>query len=109
MQIIKHIVRKEFKQIFRDTMMLREKTALVVDHDLLFMDQIADQLMVFSGKPAVRGSVSGVLSMEDGMNSFLADLGITMRRDEQSRRPRINKQDSVKDREQREAGRLYYA
>ena len=96
-------------RLIHDTMILREKTALVVDHDLLFMDQIADQLMVFSGKPAVRGSVSGVLSMEDGMNSFLADLGITMRRDEQSRRPRINKQDSVKDREQREAGKLYYS
>ncbi len=96
-------------RLIRDMMILREKTALVVDHDLLFMDQIADLLMVFSGKPAVRGSVSGVLSMEDGMNTFLADLGITMRRDEQSRRPRINKPDSVKDREQREAGKLYYA
>ncbi len=95
-------------RLIKDLMILRDKSALVVDHDLLFIDQVSDQLIVFSGEPAISGSVSKVMSMEEGMNSFLTDLGITMRRDEQSKRPRINKPDSVKDREQRAAGKLYY-
>lgn len=95
-------------RLIKDLMILRDKAALVVDHDLLFLDQISDQLIVFSGEPAISGSVSKVMSMEEGMNDFLTDLGITMRRDEQSNRPRINKPDSVKDREQRAAGKRYY-
>ncbi len=95
-------------RLIKDTIVLREKAALVVDHDLLFIDQISDQLIVFFGEPAVSGKVSKVMSMEEGMNEFLTDLEITMRRDEQSSRPRINKTDSVKDREQRSAGKLYY-
>ena len=89
-------------------MVLREKSALVVDHDLLFIDQISTQLLIFSGEPAISGRVSEVMSMEDGMNDFLDELGITMRRDEHSNRPRINKPGSVKDREQRREGKLYY-
>jgi len=30
-------------------------------------------------------------------------------RDKESRRPRVNKEDSVKDREQKEKGKLYYS
>jgi ATP-binding cassette, sub-family E, member 1 len=46
--------------------------------------------------------------MAEGMNLFLKDLQITFRRDEESRRPRINKPESVKDKEQRASGKLYY-
>ena len=46
--------------------------------------------------------------MEDGMNLFLNDLNITMRRDEESSRPRVNKLDSRKDREQKSGNKLYY-
>ncbi len=83
------------------------KTAVVVDHDLLFIDQISDRLMVFTGRPAVNGHAVGPLPVEEGMNSFLAELGITMRRDPESKRPRINKQDSQLDRKQRAEGKLY--
>ena len=47
--------------------------------------------------------------MEEGMNSLLTDVQISLRRDEISGRPRINKPGSVKDREQKSSGKLYYA
>jgi ATP-binding cassette subfamily E protein 1 len=46
--------------------------------------------------------------MEQGMNMLLKDLEITLRREELSGRPRINKEDSYKDREQKSKGKYYY-
>ena len=87
----------------------REITVLVVDHDLMFLDYLSDRLIVFSGEPAKSGLLTGPFSMEEGMNKFLLDLDITLRRDPNSRRPRINKIGSVKDREQRAEGKMYYS
>lgn len=42
------------------------------------------------------------------MNSFLKNLEITFRRDPTNYRPRINKKESTKDREQKLAGSYYY-
>jgi ATP-binding cassette subfamily E protein 1 len=42
------------------------------------------------------------------MNAFLKEAGITLRRDKDSKRPRINKPGSALDREQKEAGEHYY-
>ena len=82
---------------------------LVVDHDLLFIDYLSDRLIVFEGKPAVHGSEQGPMSMEEGMNSLLKDVGISLRREEMSGRPRINKPGSVKDREQKSQNKFYYS
>jgi ATP-binding cassette subfamily E protein 1 len=65
--------------------------------------------MVFEGKPAVCGEAKGPFEMEEGMSHFLKDLAITFRRDEESKRPRINKDGSVKDREQKKKGKYYYS
>jgi ATP-binding cassette subfamily E protein 1 len=46
--------------------------------------------------------------MREGMNSFLKDLEITFRRDESNKRPRVNKEGSVKDQEQKKIGEYYY-
>jgi ATP-binding cassette subfamily E protein 1 len=48
------------------------------------------------------------MSMEAGMNGLLSQLGITLRRDPDSKRPRINKPGSVKDVEQKKANEYYY-
>jgi ATP-binding cassette subfamily E protein 1 len=48
------------------------------------------------------------MPMRDAMNTFLADMEITFRRDPETKRPRINKLDSKLDREQKEAGEFYY-
>ncbi|PIN76760.1 ribosome biogenesis/translation initiation ATPase RLI [Candidatus Woesearchaeota archaeon CG10_big_fil_rev_8_21_14_0_10_36_11] len=85
----------------------RDVTILVVDHDLMFLDYLSDRLIVFSGTPAKEGILKGPFAMKEGMNLFLQELGITLRRDVSSKRPRINKVGSVKDREQREDNKWY--
>ena len=95
-------------KVISDIMEQRGTSALVVDHDLLFIDYLSKKLMVFEGEPAVYGAVTGPFDMQEGMNKFLKDLGITLRRDEDSLRPRVNKPESQKDREQRSQNKLYY-
>jgi ATP-binding cassette subfamily E protein 1 len=95
-------------KIIRDVMIQKGKACLVVDHDLLFADYLSEKLIVFDGQPAIRGEVKGPYTMSEGMNVFLEDLNITFRRDEENGRPRINKPDSVMDREQKSSGKLYY-
>jgi len=83
--------------------------ALVVDHDVYFIDMVSQSLMVFTGKPGVSGRGMGPFDLRTGMNIFLKELGVTFRRDEESNRPRVNKPDSRLDREQKAAGEYYYS
>ncbi len=96
-------------KIISEMMFNRGKAALIVDHDLLFIDYLSNKLLVFDGVPAVKGHVAGPFEMADGMNRFLSDLEITFRRDPESGRPRVNKLDSRKDKEQKASGKLYYS
>lgn len=96
-------------KVIRDFVEEKGASALIVDHDLLFVDYISDKLIVFEGKPAISGEVTGPFEMEDGMNKFLKELGITLRRDPETNRPRVNKLDSRLDREQKESGKYYYS
>lgn len=47
-------------------------------------------------------------SLLTGINRFLELLQITFRRDPTNFRPRINKLDSIKDREQKYSGNFYF-
>ncbi len=94
-------------RILRDFAEHNNKTVLVVDHDLLFIDYISDELLVFSGVPAKQGIVEGPLRVEQGMNTFFKNLNVTFRKDAESGRPRVNKPESVLDREQKAEGKLY--
>ena len=85
-----------------------DTTVMVIDHDIYMIDLLADRLLVFDGEPAHHGMVGEPTSMREGMNEFLADVGVTFRRDERSGRPRINKPGSQLDREQRNQGEYYY-
>jgi len=96
-------------KVIRNVAEVKGISVLVVDHDLLFIDYLSDRLIVFEGEPALHGIEKGPFSMEEGMNHLLKDVEISLRRDDQSGRPRINKPGSVKDREQKAAGKLYYA
>ncbi|MGE0793318.1 MAG: ribosome biogenesis/translation initiation ATPase RLI [Candidatus Woesearchaeota archaeon] len=95
-------------KVLREMMDLKKGSALVIDHDILIVDYISKRLLVFKGIPAIEGHVEGPFKMGEGMNSFLKDLMITFRRDEVSNRPRVNKEDSQKDKEQKASGKLYY-
>ncbi len=95
-------------KVIRDFIEEKGASALIVDHDLLFVDYISDRLIVFEGKSAIEGNITGPFEMEEGMNRFLKELGITLRRDPETNRPRVNKPDSRLDREQKESGKYYY-
>jgi ATP-binding cassette subfamily E protein 1 len=83
-------------------------TMLVIDHDIYMIDLLSDRLLVFDGEPGVSGAVHGPFEMREGMNRFLSNLDITFRRDEETRRPRVNKPESNLDREQKSIGEYYY-
>ena len=101
--------RLEISKVIKERMIDSGKSAIVIDHDLLFLDYLSNKLLVFEGEPAVRGNTTGPHPMEKGMNLFLDDLKITFRRDEESNRPRVNKEGSQKDKEQKSTGKLYYS
>ena len=83
-------------------------TVCVIDHDIYMIDLLSDRLLVFDGEPGVHGEVHGPFDMRTGMNRFLASLDITFRRDEETKRPRVNKPGSSLDREQKKLGEYYY-
>jgi|FLOH01.1.fsa_nt_gi ATP-binding cassette, sub-family E, member 1 len=101
--------RLTLSKVIKDVLEHTGKSALIVDHDLLFLDYLSDQMIVFGGEPAIRGEVNGPFEMEAGMNIFLKDLELTFRRDDENNRPRANKLDSQLDREQKSKGKLYYS
>ncbi|MCQ2085286.1 MAG: ribosome biogenesis/translation initiation ATPase RLI, partial [archaeon] len=84
------------------------RSAMIVDHDIYFIDMVADSIMVFGGEPGSHGIAEGPFKMREGMNKFLKAVDITFRRDGDTHRPRINKEDSNLDRTQKAAGEYYY-
>ncbi|MEE8357790.1 MAG: ribosome biogenesis/translation initiation ATPase RLI [Candidatus Hydrothermarchaeales archaeon] len=100
--------RLNLAKVIRRSIENKGSAGIVVDHDILFTDHIADRLMVFQGEPGVMGESTSTLSMEDGMNRFLKGVGVTFRRDPETGRPRVNKLGSRKDKEQKEKEKYYY-
>ncbi|MBO8181868.1 MAG: ribosome biogenesis/translation initiation ATPase RLI [Archaeoglobus sp.] len=100
--------RTEVARMIRRFALNAKKSVFVVDHDIYLIDMISDRLIVFEGEPGKKGKSTKPLNMKDGMNRFLANLGITFRRDEETKRPRVNKLNSRLDREQKSKGEYYY-
>ena len=100
--------RFEFASLLRRVISESEKSAFVIDHDIVFIDAIANRLLVFEGESSVKGHASAQLPKRDGMNAFLKTTSITMRRDKDTHRPRINKPNSALDREQKESNSYYF-
>lgn len=86
----------------------KEIPCFVVDHDLQFMDAIADRVILFEGEPGVKGYANPISMIGEGINQFLKNLDITYRRDPSTGRPRANKPGSQKDVEQKSKGQYYY-
>jgi ATP-binding cassette subfamily E protein 1 len=86
----------------------RNVTGLVVEHDVVTQDFIADHLMVFTGKPGQEGLANPPTTLRKGMNTFLKEMEVTFRRDPSTKRPRVNKEDSKLDKFQKETGEYYY-
>lgn len=85
-----------------------KKTGFVVEHDFIMATYLADRVVVYDGTPSVDCVANSPQSLLTGMNAFLKSLDITFRRDPTNYRPRINKLESIKDREQKLAGSYFY-
>ncbi|SVA53058.1 uncharacterized protein METZ01_LOCUS105912 [marine metagenome] len=84
------------------------KSAMVIDHDLQLLDLISDSIVIFQGTSGINGHASSPLPKVDAMNEFLKSLNITFRRDEKSKRPRVNKENSRLDKTQKASSNFYY-
>ncbi|KAI4520583.1 P-loop containing nucleoside triphosphate hydrolase protein, partial [Schizophyllum commune Tattone D] len=85
-----------------------KKTAFIIEHDFIMATYLADRVIVFEGQPAVAATATPPQALLTGMNRFLASLEVTFRRDPTNFRPRVNKMNSVKDREQKSAGNYFF-
>lgn len=85
-----------------------DTSAIIIDHDIIFIDYISDKAMVFYGESGVSGYSTAPIHLRDAMNKFLSDVDISFRRDKETNRPRVNKTDSYLDRQQKEQGEYYY-
>ena len=83
-----------------------KSAAVVIDHDLLFLNYISDRAMLFTGESGVSGFAKQ-RALEDGMNEFLKTLDITFRKEKETGRPRANKPGSQKDGEQKARGNYF--
>ncbi|KAI8854360.1 P-loop containing nucleoside triphosphate hydrolase protein, partial [Chytridium lagenaria] len=84
-----------------------QKTAFIVEHDFIMATYLADRVIVYEGEPSVKATACKPEALLRGMNRFLKTLEITFRRDPTNFRPRINKMDSVKDKEQKLNGTVF--
>jgi len=84
-----------------------KKACFVVEHDFLMALYLADQVVVFTGEPGKKATANRPCGLLQGLNRFLAIIEITFRRDPESLRPRVNKLNSAKDREQKMSGQYF--
>lgn len=85
-----------------------KKTAFIVEHDFIMATYMADRVIVFEGQPSLECLATSPQDLIGGFNRFLAALEITFRRDPTNLRPRINKLESTKDREQKASGNYFF-
>jgi ATP-binding cassette subfamily E protein 1 len=84
-----------------------QKCAFIVEHDFIMSTYLADQVIVYEGEPGVKCFANSPQGLLEGMNKFLSMLEITFRRDLTNFRPRINKFNSVLDKEQKSSGNYF--
>ncbi len=101
--------RVKLAKIIRKFIETNRKTCMVIDHDMMLLNYIADRSIIFLGEPGISGHANPPLALNAGMNIFLKSLGITFRREQETGRPRANKPGSQNDEEQKRKGEYYCA
>lgn len=99
--------RLEVAKMIKRFVLHNRKCAYVVEHDFVMATYLADRVILFSGIPSIETIAHSPETLTTGMNKFLKQLNITFRKDKENGRPRINKQDSVKDAEQKKSGNFF--
>lgn len=95
-------------KIIRRYILNNQKCCFIVEHDLLMILYLADKIMLFEGEPSKDCHVSKATSVVKGLNEFLKNIDISMRKDIKSGRPRFNKLNSVMDSEQKSNGQYIF-
>jgi len=95
-------------KVIKRFIMHAKRTAFIVEHDFIMTTYLADRVIVFEGEPSMKTMANSPQTLISGMNKFLKMLGITFRRDPTNYRPRINKEESQKDAEQKSAGQYFF-
>ena len=85
-----------------------KKTAMIIEHDIIMATYLADRVIVYEGQPSIKAHARSPESLLTGMNSFLATIDVSMRRDPTNMRPRVNKYNSIKDKEQKSNGQYFF-
>lgn len=101
-------MRLQVAQLIRKSIEEIKKAAFVVEHDIITQDFIADSVLVFEGIPGIEGKALPLKNLRDGFNHFLKQMNITFRRDESTKRPRVNKLGSNKDVYQKKINEYYF-
>jgi ATP-binding cassette subfamily E protein 1 len=95
-------------RVIKRFIMNSKKTSFIVEHDFIMATYLADKVIVYTGQPSIECTALKPQPLLSGMNLFLEQLNVTFRRDPTNYRPRINKLDSVKDREQKLSGQYFH-
>jgi ATP-binding cassette subfamily E protein 1 len=95
-------------RVIKRFIMHAKKTAFVVEHDFIMATYLADRVIVFDGKPGIDAHANKPESLLTGCNAFLKNLDVTFRRDPTNYRPRINKNNSQLDQEQKLHGNYFF-
>jgi ATP-binding cassette, sub-family E, member 1 len=95
-------------RVIKRFIMHNKKTAFIVEHDFIMATYLADRVIVFDGVPSKDARANPPESLLTGCNRFLKSLDVTFRRDPNTYRPRINKDKSQLDQEQKLAGNYFF-
>jgi len=95
-------------KVIKRFIMHAKKTAFIVEHDFIMTTYLADRVIVFEGQASIKTQANSPQTQISGMNKFLSMLGTTFRRDPTNYRPRINKEGSQKDSEQKSLGQYFF-
>ncbi|MCD6483673.1 MAG: ribosome biogenesis/translation initiation ATPase RLI [Candidatus Odinarchaeota archaeon] len=95
-------------KVIRRSVKSKGAAAFIVEHDIVVQDGLSDRLVIFKGQPGKEGHALAPMSLREGMNLFLKEINITFRRDPHTGRPRVNKEGSRLDRQQKSIGEYYY-
>mmetsp|Transcript_15991 Transcript_15991/g.32851 ORF Transcript_15991/g.32851 Transcript_15991/m.32851 type:complete len:602 (+) Transcript_15991:3794-5599(+) len=98
------IISKAIRKFIKNS----RKILFIVEHDFLMATYLGEVVIVFEGKPGKKSTARSPQSLKEGINSFLKEMDITFRKDPVNLRPRINKLNSVKDKEQKKKGCFLY-
>ena len=95
-------------KVIKKYIIAAKRTAFIVEHDFIMATYLADRVVVYTGQPGVECTANAPVGLVEGMNQFLKQLSVTFRRDPTNYRPRINKNNSRLDRDQKQSGNFFF-